>query len=144
MSGERGKRVKFWLFIAASLAFFLFWSPQSHSQRWLSSTANERTNVRPQSNHPRYPPQVALSLPSSVLYYECDITLPRPFDSDKPTPNQYHLPLPSLISSQFLASVLLNITTRYTLLPIPTFLSLRLSFHLPLTLLLLGAAKLVR
>ena len=43
MSGERGRRVKFWLFIAASL--FLFWFPQSHCPLWLSSTANEQKGV---------------------------------------------------------------------------------------------------
>ncbi|KIJ96110.1 hypothetical protein K443DRAFT_682508 [Laccaria amethystina LaAM-08-1] len=30
----------------------------------------ERMNEYPQSNYPRYPPQAALLLPSSVLYYE--------------------------------------------------------------------------
>ena len=75
-----------------------------------------RTNERipPQSIYPRHS---LLSLSSSLLYYECDITLPRPFGSDIPTPSQYHLPLPFLISSPLLAIVLLNITTHCTLLP---------------------------
>ena len=62
----------------------------------------ERTHVRPPIELPAtslYLPQTALSLPSSVLYYECDITLSRPFGSDKPTPASTTLPLPFLTYS---------------------------------------------
>ena len=94
----------------------------------------ERTNAPYRTTRDISLPALAFFL----FYYECNITLPRRFVSRKPTPNkQHHLPLPFLISSQFLASVLLHIVTH---------LSQRLSFHLrlPLTLLRLGVAKSVR
>jgi len=111
--------VKF-LVIYCCLSLFLFWSPQSHSH---FGCPRLRTNERTPPNRTTRDISLFL-LPSSVLYYECDITLPRLFGSDKPTPNHY---LPSLISSPLLASVLLNITTHYTLLP----LSISAPFLLP-------------
>jgi len=137
--------VEFRLFIAASLSLSLFWSPQSQFPLWLSSTANERTNA---PNRPLCDISL-LSLPSSVLYYECDITLPRLFGSDKPASNQYHLHTSAF--SHFFPTSCRCFTKHYDPLhsitpPLPTYLSLRLSFYLPfpLTLLLLGVAKLVR
>ena len=62
----------------------------------------ERTNVRPN----RTTRDISLPAPSSpfasflCVIHECDNILPRPFGSRKPTPNQYHLPLPFLISCQ--------------------------------------------
>ena len=103
----------------------------------------ERMDERPRSKPATSPcpPQATPSLPSSVLYYECGITLQRTFGLiNPPQPNQYHLPLPFLVSSALLASVSLNITTHCTLLaylsafpPISIFLSpvLHLDFTPP-------------
>ena len=106
-----GQALEFWLSIVASQA----------SPVWLSSTAKERTP--PFELHAISPSRF---LP--VLYYECGITLPRPFVSHKPSPKHHHLPLPFFVSFQFLASISLNIMTHHTLLP-STHLSLHISFH---------------
>ena len=60
----------------------------------------ERTNVRPQSNCPRHLPTKQPLASFLCVMHECDNILPRPFGSHKPTPNQYHLPLPFLIFCQ--------------------------------------------
>ena len=67
--------MEFWLSIADS---------QSSSD-WLSPNANKRT------------PPIELHATSPVLYYEFDITLPKPFVSHKPTSKRHHLLLPFLI-----------------------------------------------
>ena len=131
----RGTGTWSFLVIYRCISLFLFWSPQSHSPLWLSSTANERANAPNRATRDFS----LLSLPSAVLYYyECDITPssqdPFVLMSPPPTSTTYLC----LCISSLLANVLLNITTHYTPSP-STYLSLHLSFHLhlPLTLFLL-------
>ena len=139
MSGERGRRVEFWLSIAASPSFPSGPLSLPNLAGLDCERTNERTNEGPQSNYMRRLPTRSCFLP--VLYCECDITCPRPFVSHKPTPTSIttYLCLFSFLPN-FFASVLLHIVTH------STDLSQRLSFHLhlPLTLLRLGVAKSVR
>ena len=127
--------MEFWLSIAASPSFPS--GPLSLPN--LAGLDCERTNERPRSNYMRRLPTRSRFLP--VLYYECDITRPRPFVSHKPTPTSIttYLCLFSFLLN-FFASVLSHIVTH------STHLFQRLSFHLhlPLTLLRLGVAKSVR
>ena len=117
MSGERGRRVEFWLSIAASPSFPS--GPLSLPN--LAGLDCERTNERPQSNYMRRLPTRSRFLP--VLYYESDITRPRPFVSHKPTPTSITT---YLCLFSFLPNLLpvfystLRPTTLYY--PLPTFL----------------------